>query len=178
MNRAAVFVLGALFLSGCYITANPGAVTNFLSGGDRRIADAVKRAAAAWAWHGLEIANYVTVDDGKAGIPVRFVPEAELKRVCTDNPPPKMTGCTYSEMGDWYGLLLRDDLADEPERLSQVVQHEIIHALVPKAPHLTGADGAFTASRTVDHITRADLEHLARYTEVTESQAPFFGEEA
>ena len=166
---------GAVVMQGCYMTGKPGAVTNFLTAGNLKLANALKRAAADWARHGLEIANYVTVDDGLSGIAVQFVSKEKLKRACPDAALPGQTqwGCTFWLQGDWMGMYILDDLEEQPVNLSYIVQHEMIHALVPEAPHLERAPGIFTAGQTVNYVTRADMEHLARYTDVTESQTPF-----
>lgn len=157
--------IGALILQACYMVAQPGAITNFLTGGDERLADTIRRAAETWARHGLEIANYVTVNDGRAGLPVRFAPYHEIRAGCPDATAINLSGCTHWAMGDWLEMLIIEDFAERPADLDYMVLHELIHALVPKAPHHSGP-GIFTASRTVDTITTADLRHLARYTTV------------
>lgn len=169
--------VGALVMQGCYMVEQPAPVTNFLSGGDERLANALRRAGAIWAMHGLEVANYVTVDDGPAGIPVRFTDAEELARSCPDDRPIDQAGCTFWWMGDWEGMLIREDYADDPVGLSYIVLHEMVHALVPDAPHHGGV-GVFTKQRTSDAVTRADMEHLAQYSHVTESQVPFVEEAA
>lgn len=163
---------GALLMQGCYMVEQPAPVTNFLTSGDERLANALRRAGAIWAMHGLEIANYVTVDDGTSGIPVRFATAKELAKSCPDDRPVDQAGCTHWWMGDWMGMLIREDYADDPVGLSYIVLHEMVHALVPDAPHHRGT-GVFTKQRTSDAVTRADMEHLAQYTDVTETQAPF-----
>jgi hypothetical protein len=167
--------VGALAMQGCYIVEQPGPVTNFLTAGDEKLATALRRAGAIWAMHGLEIANYVTVDDGPAGIPVLFTTAKELAQSCPDDRPVDQAGCTHWWMGDWMGMLIREDLADDPVTLSYIVLHEMVHALVPGAPH-HGGKGVFTKQRISDVVTRADMEHLAQYTHVTESQVPFANE--
>jgi hypothetical protein len=151
------------------------------------IARALRSAADDWAAHGLEIARYVTIDDGKAGLPVRVVSRRELEHECDvkipaavspGDPRPQLAGCTHWEMGDWYGMLLLEDIVDVAELFARTIRHEMIHALVPNAPHVPGPRGIFTAVRSVDSITRADMDHLSRYTEVGPSEVPFEGEPA
>lgn len=168
--------VGGLLMQGCYMVGLPEPARNFLSGGDERLANALRRAGAIWAMHGLEVANYVTVDDGPAGIPVRFTNAKELRESCPDDRPVNQGGCTHWWMGDWMGMLILEDFADDPVTLSYLVLHEMGHALVPDAPHHDGI-GVFTKNRTIDAVTRADMEHFARYTTVTESQVPFVNEE-
>lgn len=164
--------LGAVVLSGCYMVAQPGRVINFLTGGNEALARALARAAADWARHGLEVANYVTIDDGRAGLTVRFATAAELAEACPDDRPVDQAGCTHWWSGDWEAMLIREDFENDPVGLSYIVQHEMIHALVPDAPHHDGV-GVFTPLRTVDYVTRADMAHLARYTEVRETGLRF-----
>lgn len=154
--------LGALFMQGCYMIGKPAQpILNFLSGGDDVLADAVLWAAAQWADAGLEVANYVTVDDGRAGLPMRRAPQAELQKRCELSVP--LEGCVHWFGGDWLEMLIRDDIPDE--QVPRVVQHEIIHALVPDAPHTEG-EGVFNALNIAPTITRADLKNLGRFTEV------------
>lgn len=167
--------VGALAMQGCYMVEQPGPVTNFLTAGNEQLATALRCAGAIWAMHGLEIANYVTVDDGPAGIPVLFTTAKELAQSCPDNRPADQWGCTHWAMGDWLGMHIREDLAEDPVKLSYIVLHEMVHALVPKASHHAGR-GVFTKERTTDTVTLADMEHLAQYTHVTESQVPFANE--
>lgn len=163
---------GATLLQGCYMVMQPGPVTNFLTAGDEELAQALRRAAADWARYGLDIANYVTVDDGKDGIPVQRVSYDELRQYCPDGPADPW-GCTHWEMGDWLGLLVREDLSRDD--LTYIVQHEMIHALVPKAPHLTTGQGIYTPEKTTTYITRADMAHLAKYTKVVPTEEQFLG---
>lgn len=175
-NRAALFVLGALFLTGCFMVGMPGPATNFLSGGDERIAIAIREAAADWARHGLEIARYVTVDDGRGGVPVRFAPESEINQYRPKNGPPVLYAVAAWEMGDWLHILVDDRLASDPAATLQALKHEMIHVLVPNAPHLSGAPGILTGIRSSNTITAADMDLLSRFTEVGPSEVPFASE--
>ncbi len=162
-------VVGAMLLgaTGCYIVEQPGPETSFQTAGDVRLERALRRAAAVWADHGLEIAERVTVNEGRHGMSVRFASAAELAEACPDDRPAEQIGCTHWAMGDWLGMLIRADVAGDPVLLSYIVQHEMVHALVPDAPHLVpGLEGIFSASRTVRVVTVADLENLAPYTAV------------
>lgn len=160
----------AAFLKGCYMFKQPGAITNFLTGGNEQLANALARGSADWARYGLEIANYVTIDDGNAGLTVRFAKNSELA-VCPEHSPDKI-GCTHWEMGDWMEMLIDERIKDDPEKLSYIVQHELIHALVPKAPHYKG-QGIFTENYTTNYITRGEMKHLSKYTEVTDTTEVF-----
>jgi len=173
----ALVIFGALVLTGCYMTAAPGPETKFLSGGNTAIADAIRDAAADWARHGLEIANYVTVDDGRAGVPVRFATTREIEQYRGPGAPAVILAATTHEMGDWLHILLDERLKNDRDQFLHVVKHELIHVLVPKAPHLNGI-GVLSPELTSNVITRADMAHLARFTDVTESQVPFAGEAA
>lgn len=172
--RSALLMMGAgaLVFQGCYMVMQPGPVTNFLTGGDEKLADAIRRAAAKWAIRGLDIAAYVTVNDGRAGLPVRFASVSEIKKACPDARAYDLSGCTYWYMGDWLEMLIRESFRDKPDDLDYMVAHEMIHALVPEAPH-NPSPGIFTESRTLDYVTMADMKHLSRYTKVNEPELPF-----
>ncbi len=157
--------LGLLFIEGCYMVTQPEAIVNFLTGGDDELAEALRRAADDWAAHGLDIANYVTIDDGRGGLPVRFASKRAIEKACPNAQAINLSGCTYWAMGDWLEMLIAEDFRGRPADLEYMVKHELIHALVPEAPHTPG-DGVFSESRTVDTITPADLRNLARYTRV------------
>lgn len=172
--RSALLMMGAgaLVFQGCYMVMQPGPVTNFLTGGDEKLADAIRRAAAKWAIRGLEVASYVTVDDGRAGLPVRFATPAEIRAACPDARAVNLSGCTYWAMGDWLEMLISESFRDQPDDLEYMVAHEMIHALVPEAPH-NPEPGIFTESRTLDYVTLADMQHLSRYTRVNVPEVPF-----
>lgn len=172
-SRAALWILGALFVVGCITPVVPEAVTNFFSGGKPEIARAIEEAAADWARHGLEIANFVTVDDEGEGILVRYATDEELR---SEGFADTTLGAARAKNGKWVDVLLYDGLQSNPEKLLQFVKHELIHVLVPRAGHLEGV-GIFSKPVSSLTITRADMQHLARSTKVGPSLAPFTGEE-
>lgn len=172
MNRVAIAILGALFISGCITSIVPPPITNFLSGGDQNIADVIREAAADWARHGLDIANYVTVDDVGEGMPVRFASDEEFSALTDDD---TSIGLTGKRKGKWF-MILFEELRTNPDKLLHTVKHELIHALVPRASH-TPAPGVFNEKLVYPNITRADMEHLSKFTKVVPSEAPFTGEE-
>ena len=176
-QHTALVILGGLVLIGCCMTGAPGPETKFLSGGSQRIADAIREAAEDWARHGLEIARYVTVDDGRAGVPVRFAPTRELETYRTKDAPPVILAATTHEGGDWLHILLDERLKDDDARFRHVLKHELIHVLVPKAGH-HGGIGVLSPELTSPTITRADMTHLAQFSEVGPSEVPFAGEAA
>ena len=137
------------------------------------IAQALERAAADWARHGLEIARFVTVDDNAPGLLVKLVPAAEMPRPKGDSGGKiPLADTVASKDGKWLHMLLDDRLVHFPDELFHVLEHEIIHALIPKAPHLEGV-GIFSRARSSASITRADIDHLARFTTVGPSEVPF-----
>lgn len=175
MKTASKVLLGLggllVFGTGCAVFGQPGVQTNFLAV-DEDIEKYIIRAAADWARHGLEIANYVTVNDGKGGVPVRLVSDEELFATCTFNPPPDLGGCASWSHGDWEQIVVKRSLPALNRAI--VVLHEIIHVLVPKATHTPGyATGAFCASGNGMVISKADMEHLAKFTEVRDTGIEF-----
>lgn len=165
--------LGAvLLLAGCWMTGVPEPELNYLTGGNDVIAEAIRLAAEDWARHGLEIAKYVTIDDGLSGIPVRYASNAEIEQYRTPGAPPVILAATRHENGDWLFILLHERLRGHFKETVQAIRHELIHVLVPQAPHHDGI-GIFTALRSSFDITRADMAHLAQYTTVTPSEVPF-----
>lgn len=173
--RLRLCVLGAL-LVGCareYTLPDRGP-TDFAVGGDAELAALVRDGAAEWARSGLELAAFVTVDDAAGGFAVRRVPRSELGAVCYYTAARSAAadvhsfdGCTmfFSTERNRRGVFVADDLS--PERLAVVIKHEMVHVLLPSAPHVAGAAAAvFSENATSAHVTDADLDHLAAYAEV------------
>jgi len=164
MFRASLVAVGML-AGGCYMAEHPGSESRFLSGGDVQLAAALRAAASDWSHAGLVAADAVTVDAGRAGMAVRFASRAELAEACPDDLT--VRACTYWENGDWLGMLIWEGTRTDAEMVRYLVRHELVHALVPDAEHLPDSVPAvFTAARTSDSVTAADLQHLSVYAEV------------
>lgn len=145
---------------------------------DPALAAAVRDAAEDWARAGLDVASYVTVNAGEPGaVPVRAVPRERLPFACFPSrsraesarqDPAASDGCVAARDGRFVGLFVADDLAPGSDRFTVVMRHELIHVLVPDAPHLDDeALGVLHPDGNSRVITIADLRGLEPYAAVT-----------
>lgn len=145
---------------------------------DPALAEALRDAAEDWARHGLEVASYVTINQNERGVPVYYGDQKEIHAACPNSTLEYIGACTSWRNAQFRKLVI--DRGTSPERLATVLRHELIHFLVPNAPHLDegpdalpGAVGVTTLPGNSPTITRADMGHLAKYTLVLPSDAPF-----
>jgi hypothetical protein len=96
----------------------------------------------------------------------------ELRRNCNfdpakveaNDPSTFIDRCFQHQRGVFEALELADDLT--PERRCQVIRHELIHLLVPKADHVAEDQKAiFHRVGTSPVITIADVTHLEHFTD-------------
>jgi hypothetical protein len=136
---------------------------------DPSLAAEVEAAAADWARAGLVVASYVTVNQEPGAVPVEFIPRAQIPSKCAPREaetidPHSIDGCTKYREKRFVALWLPDDLS--PERRAAVLRHELIHVLVPDAPHAPDESTAvFHADAAAASITMGDVMHLRRYAE-------------
>ena len=163
MQRLALvgLVLGALGLGvGCGYPVPDEGATAFSSSAPALPA-AVESAAQTWADAGLVIAGSVVVSDAPGGVPVRFLSRADLTRTCEDA---SREGCVTSTAERFTGVWLLEGLS--PAKLQRMVNHELIHALVPDAPHLDDAQQGLTAALTSGlEPTAADMANVCSHAE-------------
>ncbi len=156
---AALLVLVAS-LAGCaYPVPDEGATA--YTAADPVLVAALERAAQSWADQGLIIAGSVVVSDAPGGVPVRFLPRDMLIRTCeaTDR-----QGCVTSTTERITGVWLLAGLS--AARLQTVLDHELIHALVPLAPHLAAGEHGIMAYDASSHEpTAADMATVCSFAE-------------
>ena len=138
------------------------------------LAAAAIAAAEDWSRNGLELARFVTVNQRSDGFAITSVPRAELPTRCyyTRERAEKadssaFDGCTmfFAANGRERGIFIADDLP--AERVAAVVKHEMIHVLLPSAPHIESDIAAvFHTNGTAVDVTAADIDHLAHYSAI------------
>lgn len=151
----------------------PGAETDFVVD-DPQLADEVRAAAAMWADAGLDVAEFVTVNQDDAGVVVRVRPQADLPTLCNGATAPegatvrRLNGCAAHRGGRFVALWVAADLSGP--RRATVLAHELAHILVPEAEHLderAGARGILTGNGNSDTPTPEDMLELAQHASVT-----------
>lgn len=145
-----------------------------------RLAEALRLAAEDWARHGLDIANYVTINQSERGLPVYFGTQADIHAACPTVKADNISACTKTHERKLRFIIVDESMPDT--RLHTVLLHELLHCLVPGIPHL-GSDGknvhgVFDLTGTSTSITQDDLDHLAKYTLVLPSEAAISSPEA
>lgn len=171
-----LFAVSLLTISACgpeYVLPDQGPTE--ISAAAPELAALVVDAAEDWSRSGLELARFVTVNQDAHGFPVRLVPRAKLGRFCryTDERSARadvssFDGCTmfFSTDRNERGIFIADDL--HPERLAVVIKHELIHVLLPNAPHVESDVAAvFHTNGTSVDVTQADVDHLSRFARFT-----------
>ena len=111
--RRAALALAALVAVSCQQFPTPHsehAVTDFVVD-DPELADELRAAADEWANAGLEVADYVTVNQTASGVPVRARARPELLLNCNIRPENRSkrnpSGCAELHGGQFVGLLKR-----------------------------------------------------------------------
>lgn len=167
--RKLLLVAAALAACAQYPSRPDHAATDFLVANPVLAAD-LEAAAADWADAGLEIANYVTINQDPHGVPVKFLDRRGVISKCFTAEDAKkvdshdVDGCTEYGANRFDGLWIPEDLS--PERRAVVLRHELIHLLVPDAEHLPNTVPAiFSGSGTSNIITMGDVNHLRHYAE-------------
>lgn len=138
------------------------------------LAAAVRDAAEDWARNGLELARFVTVNQHTDGFTITRIPRAELPTRCyytreraEKADPSTFDGCTmfFAASGRARGIFIADDLP--AARVAAVIKHEMIHVLLPSAPHIeTDVAAVFHTNGTAVNVTAADIDHLAHYSTI------------
>lgn len=159
--RAAVAALAALACNPLP-TRPQHAATDFVVN-DPLLADELRAAAEDWARAGLVIAEYVTINQGFDGVPVREQHHTRLPAMCRAEGFPD--GCADIERDRFEGMWIASGISRE--RRAVVLRHELIHFLVPDAEHISNEVAAiFSFNGTSTTITAADMAEMARHTEV------------
>ena len=161
-----ILVLVALTLVACTLDANNTGITDFVTS-DPILEKMLLDCAQEWTDLGLIIAARITVNINPKGIPVKFVPRADLPKLCNADPAQKPGACIAYKGNDFHAIYIADDEKDRLDRLRIKILHELIHIIVPMPDHLPkGIFGIMTGHGETDGtITKDDLNLICSHTQ-------------